>query len=90
MCWLITLLLCGSGIYKFTQESLSVLELANIIGVSLMFFGIGLAPKVFFTPIKHLFSTTYKFDTLVNDKLQQGIVIGGFLISMFALLAGVM
>ncbi|MDO6427934.1 hypothetical protein Q4489_12975 [Thalassotalea sp. 1_MG-2023] len=90
ICWLITLFMCSSGGYKFTQESLSALELVNIIGVSLIFFGISLAPKMFFTPIKQLFSTTYKLDTLVNDKLQQSIVISGFLISMFALLAEVM
>ncbi len=90
MCWLATLLMCGSGVYQFTQDSLSALELTNIIGVSLMFFGLGLAPKIFFTPIKQLFSTTYKLEALVNDKLQQGIVISGLSISMFALFAQIM
>ncbi|WP_286235383.1 hypothetical protein [Thalassotalea sediminis] len=87
-CLLIAFALLIAGAYKFLLAHISGLALLNILGVSLIFIGTGCTPKLFFTPIKQLFSSTHKQYTLINEKIQQSIVIIGLLLAMVAMLLG--
>ena len=79
---LVAITLLGYGIFNLVVNELPVWEFVNVLAASLIFFGTGLSPKVFFTPLKQLFSATYKPETIINSKLQQTVLFTGILIAL--------
>jgi hypothetical protein len=82
LCWLIAFTLLIIGGYQFFNQSISGLELINTLAIFLMLIGTGLAPRVFFTPLKKLLSASYKQEALINIKVQQSIVLTGVVLAI--------
>lgn len=86
VCAFVAILLLGNGIINFVANEITGWEFVNVLAVSLIFIGNGLSPKLFFTPLKQLFSATYKPETIVNSKLQQTILFTGLLIALICVI----
>lgn len=73
------------GCYQYYQQSLLFNELINIFAFFLIFIGLGLAPSMFFTPLKQLFSASFKPKTLIDHRIHQCIVCCGVLLALINL-----
>ncbi|MFU2508913.1 hypothetical protein [Pseudoalteromonas sp. ASV78] len=88
VCWLIGLLFLIFGIYDFIFNDLSWLDLTNTVAVFLILVGTGLAPKMFFTPFKQIFSPAFKLQALVDPKIQQGVLFSGLILALVCIIWG--
>jgi hypothetical protein len=88
LCWLVAFTFLIMGLYQFFIQSLSGLELVNVFAVFLIFIGTGLAPKMFFTPLKELLSASHKQEALINAGVQQSIVLAGVVLTILCLVSG--
>jgi len=84
-CLVVVILMLSTRIYSFVFEQASLSDLLGTIGASLIFLGLALTPKLFFTPIKQVFSKTYVVPALISQRLHQVLVLSGCLLSVASL-----
>tara|TARA_R110002050_G_scaffold12999_8_gene41861 strand:+ start:50 stop:364 length:315 start_codon:yes stop_codon:yes gene_type:complete len=77
VCLVIAVLMLSTQIYSFVFEQASLSDLLGTIGTSLIFLGLALTPKLFFTPVKQVFSISYIVPALISQKLHQVLVLSG-------------
>ncbi|CAM3689417.1 MULTISPECIES: hypothetical protein [Pseudoalteromonas] len=88
VCWLIGFLFLIIGIYDFIFNDLSWLDLTSTIAVFLILVGTGLAPKIYFTPFKQIFSPAFKLQALVDPRIQQGVLSSGLILALVCMVWG--
>lgn len=86
VCSLLSIIFLAKGILSYSSGSITNWELINIVAVFLIFLGVGLSPKVFFTPLKQLFSSSHLPQTVINRKLQQTILLSGLLLALICVI----
>ena len=84
-CLFVVILMLSTRIYSFAFEQVSLADLLGTIGVSLIFLGLALTPKLFFTPVKQVFSKSYVVPALISQRLYQVLVSSGCLLSVTSL-----
>ena len=84
-CLFVVILMLSTRIYSFVFEQASLSDLLGTIGASLIFLGLALAPKLFFTPVKQVFSKSYVVPALISQRLHQSLVFSGCLLSVASL-----
>lgn len=84
-CLFIVILTLSTRIYGFAFEQAPLSDLFGAIGSSLIFLGLALTPKLFFIPIKQVFSKSYVIPVLISQRLQQVLVFSGCSLSVTSL-----
>ncbi|KZN31800.1 hypothetical protein N474_22645 [Pseudoalteromonas luteoviolacea CPMOR-2] len=77
LCITFAFLLLSTGLYDFFFNSYNFIELLNTCAVFCFLTGLGLSPKIFFTPIRQLLSASFVMEPIVSPKLQQSLFYGG-------------
>tara|TARA_R110001583_G_scaffold41411_8_gene131806 strand:+ start:1630 stop:1944 length:315 start_codon:yes stop_codon:yes gene_type:complete len=84
-CLVVVILMLSTRVYSFTFEQASLSDLISTIGASLIFLGLALTPKLFFTPVKQVFSKSYIVPALISQRLHQVLVLSGCFLSVASL-----
>ena len=84
-CLFVVILILSTRIFSFVSEQASLSDLLGTIGASLIFLGLALTPKLFFTPVKQVFSKSYVVPALISQRLHQSLVFSGCLLSVASL-----
>jgi hypothetical protein len=84
-CLFLVILMLSTRIYSFAFEQASLSDLISTIGASLIFLGLALTPKLFFTPVKQVFSKSYIVPVLISQRLHQVLVLSGCFLSVASL-----
>lgn len=89
-CILVAILNLSTRIYSFVFEQASLSDLLGTIGISLIFLGLALTPKLFFTPVKQVFSKSYVIPALISQRLHQVLMLSGCLLSTASLFSRIL
>jgi hypothetical protein len=68
------------GIYFLKSQSLDWIEFISCLAISLLLLTCSLNPKLFFKPLKNIFSTRFTLEPIINSTIYFTIIVAGWIL----------
>ncbi|MCZ4253706.1 hypothetical protein [Pseudoalteromonas shioyasakiensis] len=68
------------GIYSLILQDLDWIEFISCLAISLIILAGSLNPKLFFKPVKKLFSPNFTLEPIINSTIYYTIIVAGWIL----------